>query len=83
MAIDQFHASHQDLYGYSYQGTQLVELVNVGVTGLGLLARPQIPQTLLAGTDASAALRGQNNKRAAGWRAQIRRANSMPFKLGI
>lgn len=59
MAIDQFHASHQDLYGYSYQGTQLVELVNVGVTGLGLLARPQIPETLLAGTDASAALRGR------------------------
>ncbi len=58
-AIDGFHASHKDLYGYSYQGKQLVELVNVGVTGLGLLQRPQIPQIELAGSDASGAVRGR------------------------
>ncbi len=58
-AIASFHDSHQDLYGYSYQGKQLVELVNVGVTGLGLLKRPQIPATQFAGPDPSAALRGR------------------------
>lgn len=42
-AIAAFHAAHQDLYGYSYEGREPVELVNVGVTGLGLLARPQVP----------------------------------------
>ena len=56
-AINFFHASHKDLYGYSYQGKQLVELVNVGVTGLGLLKRPQIPALTLATPDPSAALR--------------------------
>lgn len=42
--IGSFHDSHKDLYGYSYEGIELVELVNVGVTGLGLLERPQIPE---------------------------------------
>jgi len=42
-SITDFHASHKDLYGYSYEGIELVELVNVGVTGFGLLSRPQIP----------------------------------------
>ena len=42
-AITAFHISHKDLYGYSYEGREPVELVNVGVTGLGLLQRPKIP----------------------------------------
>lgn len=58
-AIESFHVSHKDLYGCSYEGKQLVELVNVGVTGLGLLKRPQIPATQVAGADASAARRGR------------------------
>ncbi len=48
-ALDSFHHSHKDLYGYSYLGKQLVELVNVGVTGLGLLKRPQVPSAVVAG----------------------------------
>lgn len=56
-AFAAFHGSHRDLYGYSYEGKQLVELVNVGVTGLGLLTRPRIPRAALAGTDPSPALR--------------------------
>ena len=56
-AINRFHTSHKDLYGYAYQGKQLVELVNIGVTGLGLLKRPQIPALTLAAPDPSAALR--------------------------
>ena len=39
-AIKTFHALHDDRYGYSYEGHQLVEVVNVGVTGLGLFERP-------------------------------------------
>lgn len=50
-SIADFHASHKDLYGYSYEGIELVELVNVGVTGFGLLSRPQIPA--LESVDAS------------------------------
>ena len=42
-AITAFHISHKDLYGYSYEGREPVELVNIGVTGLGLLRRPKIP----------------------------------------
>ena len=48
-AIVAFHASHKDLYGYSYAGKELVELVNVGVTGLGLLKRPHVPEAQTAG----------------------------------
>ncbi|MSR15527.1 MAG: hydantoinase/oxoprolinase family protein [Gammaproteobacteria bacterium] len=57
-AIDHFHHHHKDLYGYSYEGKQFVELVNVGVTGLGLLTRPQVPSMVLAGADPSAAFCG-------------------------
>ena len=42
-ALADFHASHKDLYGYSYEGVERVELVNIGVTGLGLLERPDVP----------------------------------------
>ena len=58
-AIARFHTSHKDLYGYSYQGKQLVELVNVGVTGLGLLKRPQVPAGTLHGTDSSPAIKAR------------------------
>ena len=40
-AIASFHAAHRDLYGYSYEGGELTEIVNLGVTGLGLIARPR------------------------------------------
>ncbi|MFT4585135.1 MAG: N-methylhydantoinase A [Gammaproteobacteria bacterium] len=56
-AITAFHVSHQDLYGYSYEGHEPVELVNVGVTGLGLLKRPQIPIAVAGDESASAAIR--------------------------
>lgn len=56
-AIAAFHSAHHDLYGYSYQGREPVELVNVGVTGLGLLERPRIPALAAGDGDATAALR--------------------------
>ncbi len=58
-AITQFHASHKDLYGYSYAGKELVELVNLGVTGLGLLSRPHVPQAQPAGTSPEHARTGR------------------------
>jgi N-methylhydantoinase A len=39
-AVGAFHATHENQYGYSYAGEELVELVNIGVTGFGRLARP-------------------------------------------
>jgi N-methylhydantoinase A len=39
-AIRDFHALHETQYGYSYEGEEHVELVNVGVTGFGRLPRP-------------------------------------------
>ena len=58
-AIVAFHASHKDRYGYSYAGKELVELVNLGVTGLGLLTRPHVPQAQPAGTSPEHARTGQ------------------------
>lgn len=58
-AIVAFHASHKDRYGYSYAGKELVELVNVGVTGLGLLTRPHVPQAQPAGKSPAHARTGQ------------------------
>ena len=58
-AIVAFHASHKDRYGYSYAGKELVELVNVGVTGLGLLTRPHVPQAQPAGKSPEHARTGQ------------------------
>lgn len=56
-AIVAFHVAHKDLYGYSYEGREPVELVNVGVTGLGLLKRPQIPAAVTGDSAPDAALR--------------------------
>ena len=58
-AITTFHHSHNDLYGYSYAGKELVELVNVGVTGLGLLKRPHVPEAPTTSTNPEHALTGQ------------------------
>ncbi|MGE0505117.1 MAG: hydantoinase/oxoprolinase family protein, partial [Solirubrobacterales bacterium] len=39
-AIRDFHRLHEAQYGYSYEGEEQVELVNVGITGFGRLRRP-------------------------------------------
>ena len=57
-AIATFHANHRDLYGYSYEGREAAELVNVGVTGLGLIKRPPVPRLRAGGSDGGAALKG-------------------------
>jgi N-methylhydantoinase A len=55
--IATFHASHRDLYGYSYEGKEPTELVNVGVTGLGLINRPRVPEWEHDGASADRALK--------------------------
>jgi N-methylhydantoinase A len=55
-AIAAFHTSHKDLYGYSYEGKEFIELVNLGVTGLGLLKRPQVPELEVGSESSRAAL---------------------------
>jgi N-methylhydantoinase A len=41
--IDAFHAAHLKTFGYSYAGQQKIELVNLCVSGFGLIDRPRIP----------------------------------------
>ncbi len=49
--VDAFHAAHEKAFGYSYRGKQKVELVNVCVSGFGLIDRPALPK-LAAGAAA-------------------------------
>lgn len=42
--IDRFHDEHQCLYGYSYRDKQLVEIVNVRLSAVGLVERPPLPK---------------------------------------
>jgi N-methylhydantoinase A/oxoprolinase/acetone carboxylase beta subunit len=58
-AIATFHANHRDLYGYSYEGREAAELVNIGATGLCLIKRPPVPQLRAGGPAAGAALKAQ------------------------
>ena len=58
-AIETFHDSHEDLYGYAYAGKELVEVVNVGVTGLGLIERPNVPEAQPGGSGPASACTGR------------------------
>jgi N-methylhydantoinase A len=42
--ISAFHAAHLRTFGYNYSRQQKIELVNLCVSGLGLIERPQIPK---------------------------------------
>jgi N-methylhydantoinase A len=41
--IDAFHAAHRRSFGYDYRGEQKIELVNLCVSGFGIIDRPGIP----------------------------------------
>jgi N-methylhydantoinase A len=47
--VDAFHAAHEKAFGYGYRGKQKVELVNVCVSGFGLIDRPALPRLPTAG----------------------------------
>src|SRR6202011_3507427 len=42
--IGAFNAAHLKTFGYNYAGQQKVELVNLCVSGFGLIERPQMPK---------------------------------------
>ena len=39
-AFHDFHAAHEDRYGFSYEGREVVEIVNLALAGFGALSRP-------------------------------------------
>jgi N-methylhydantoinase A len=52
--IGAFNAAHLKTFGYNYAGRQKIELVNLCVSGFGLIERPQLPKlTLLEGRPAA------------------------------
>jgi N-methylhydantoinase A len=42
--IDIFHAAHRRTFGYDYKGEQKIELVNLSVSGFGVIDRPTMPR---------------------------------------
>jgi N-methylhydantoinase A len=42
--IGAFHSAHLKTFGYNYAGRQKIELVNLCVSGFGLIERPQMPK---------------------------------------
>jgi N-methylhydantoinase A len=42
--IEAFHAAHLRTFGYNYAGRQRVEIVNLCVSGFGLIERPDVPK---------------------------------------
>jgi len=42
--IGAFNAAHHKTFGYNYAGQQKIELVNLCVSGFGLIDRPQMPK---------------------------------------
>ena len=65
---DRFHAEHRSLYGYDFAAdpTQQVEWVNLRVTGVGPIRRPDL-RTLPPGTGAEAARTGTRRAYFDGW----------------
>jgi N-methylhydantoinase A len=45
--IGAFNAAHLKTFGYNYAGKQKIELVNLCVSGFGLIERPQMPKLAL------------------------------------
>jgi N-methylhydantoinase A len=42
--IGAFNAAHRKTFGYDYAGQQKIELVNLCVSGFGVIERPQMPK---------------------------------------
>jgi N-methylhydantoinase A len=42
--IDAFNAAHKRTFGYNYAGQQKIEVVNLCVSGFGLIERPELPK---------------------------------------
>ncbi|WP_088835153.1 hydantoinase/oxoprolinase family protein [Paenibacillus tyrfis] len=57
-ALKNFHAIHENQYGYAYENKTLVEIVNIGVTGFGLLAPPSLRPKAVSNKQWSDLLKG-------------------------
>ena len=53
--VARFHAAHLRRYGYDYRAGQPVELVNLRVTSIGLIDRPEVAEMPATGVKQSAA----------------------------
>lgn len=51
-AVDRFHSAHDTLYGYSYRGTQLTEVVNLRITAVGVIDKPRVAELPAANSQA-------------------------------
>ena len=49
--IGAFNAAHLKTFGYDYAGRQKIELVNLCVSGFGVIERPQLPKLALRSVD--------------------------------
>jgi len=60
-AVEAFHAAHRALYGYDFRGNvrQQVEWVNLRVTGIGPIQRPDLPSLPSGDGDPARALTGR------------------------
>jgi N-methylhydantoinase A len=47
--IGAFNAAHLKTFGYNYAGKQKIELVNLCVSGFGVIERPQMPKLAIRG----------------------------------
>src|SRR5580692_6560249 len=47
--IGAFNAAHRRTFGYNYAGKQKIELVNLCVSGFGVIERPQMPKLAIRG----------------------------------
>lgn len=67
-AAEAFHDAHRELYGYDFRGdpSQYVEWVNLRVSGIGPINRPEIP-VVHAGRGAEHALTGHRQGYFDGW----------------
>ncbi|MGD8546047.1 MAG: hydantoinase/oxoprolinase family protein [Candidatus Bathyarchaeota archaeon] len=59
-AANQFHEKHKAVYGYAAKG-EIVELVNIRLTALGLVMKPKLKRQILQGKDADKAKIGERN----------------------
>src|SRR6266567_1692841 len=51
--IGAFNAAHLKTFGYNYAGKQKIELVNLCVSGFGLIERPQLPKLAMRSGNAT------------------------------
>jgi len=70
---DSFHDGHRALYGYDFRGndSQQVEWVNVRVTGIGPIPRPEIRRVAAGSGDLASALIEQRQVYFDGWHSAM------------